>query len=435
MVRIIICFLAFLFSFILNLLHAQQYYYWKNDIKLDLQPIPDKNFVVTTIGNPELLAQQLALSSNAVKTLSKVVVPKSIEESIQVDQSMVNLYWAFLECSLSLKNSQNNDIIYTAPFFRINGKEVGISQFFYVKLRQQSDYSVLEKLAQENNVKIEGRSKFMPLWYILSCTNRSTGNALEMANLFYETGMFASSQPDLMSSFKMNNGFSANTKFSKRLTTAKIPLDSHLRLDDWTPDPYFQDQWHLSNTGQYGGIVGTDINILPAWDITTGCNSIIVAVVDEGLEINHPDFNNILTTSYDAETGTSPSQVHGNHGVAVAGIIGATANNGIGVAGVAPDVKLMSISVELGVAAPLTSLKLSDGINFAWQNGAHVINNSWASDAITSQQLIIEPLTMRYFLGVGVWGLLWFLPLGMITCRVFISPPAIVMFCRRHEYV
>lgn len=150
--------------------------------------------------------------------------------------------------------------------------------------------------------------------------------------------------------------------------------------------------------------MGTDINILPAWDITTGCNSIIVAVVDEGLEINHPDFNNILTTSYDAETGTSPSQVHGNHGVAVAGIIGATANNGIGVAGVAPDVKLMSISVELGVAAPLTSLKLSDGINFAWQNGAHVINNSWASDAITSQQLIIDAIDDAVFFGRGGLG-------------------------------
>ncbi len=213
-----------------------------------------------------------------------------------------------------------------------------------------------------------------------------------MANLFYETGLFAASQPDLMANYKLSGGISDNVGFAATNSPNLFTLD-----------PYFQHQWHLSNTGQYGGTAGSDINILPAWNITTGCSTIVVAVIDDGLEFNHPDFNNILSASYDAETGASPSQVYGPHGVPVAGIIGATANNGIGVAGVAPGVQLMSISAVL-VAAPLTSLKLSDGISFAWQNGAHVINNSWCSDAITSQQLITDAIDDAVVYGRGGLG-------------------------------
>ncbi len=106
------------------------------------------------------------------------------------------------------------------------------------------------------------------------------------------------------------------------------------RLSNWL-DP--------NNTGQFGGAAGNDTRICQAWDMTMGCANVVVAVLDQGLEFNHPDFNNISPISFDTESGTSPSIVLGDHGVPVAGIIGATANNNLGVAGIAPNVQLMSI--------------------------------------------------------------------------------------------
>ncbi len=257
----------------------------------------------------------------------------------------------------------------------VNGKEIGMSQYIYVKLKQEKDVTILESLASENMVEVIGNDKFMPLWYILSCDKSSKGNALEMANLFYESGYFESAEPDLMVDFLMG----------------------------CTNDPLFAEQWHLSNTGQSGGTIGNDIRICQAWNITMGCEEIIVAVLDNGLEFSHPDFNNINAVSFDLHNGTSPSIVRGNHGVAVAGVIGATADNELGITGVAPNVQLMSISDSM-LLSPLLSQRLSSGINFAWQNGADVINNSWGSNSIQQQGLINDAINNAVTQGRGGLG-------------------------------
>ncbi|HRO69311.1 MAG TPA: hypothetical protein PK951_02995 [Chitinophagaceae bacterium] len=191
MTKIIYAILTIIFYGVPTVITAQDNYYWANGSKHQLDVLPGKSFVITTASSREALSQSLAVSSNDITEFSKIIITKSIEFSGAFKDEQVNLNWGIVSGPL-IKNRPIQEIIYTAPFFLANGKVVGLSQFFYVKLQQQTDYSVLEKLALENNVDIIGRSKFMPLWYILSCTNKSTGNALEMANLFYETGMFSS---------------------------------------------------------------------------------------------------------------------------------------------------------------------------------------------------------------------------------------------------
>jgi len=193
----------------------------------------------------------------------------------------------------------------------------------------------------------------MPLWYTLSCDRFSEGNALQMANLFYESDLFFSSQPDLM--------------------------ENDLTLS--VNDPFFGDQWSLKNTGQYNGIVGNDIQIEDAWKITQGIPGVITAILDHGLKLSHPDLTNIYSSSFDTESGTSPSKLLGNHGTAVGGIVGADADNSKGIAGIAPLGQLMSISNSL-TSNPNIMMALADGINFAVQNGASVINNSWKSAGV-----------------------------------------------------
>lgn len=246
--------------------------------------------------------------------------------------------------------------LYISPFYlTLKGKEVGLSHLFYVKLYKADDIGLLEDFAAKNKVEILGKNKFMPLWYTLSCTKHSKGNALEMANLFYESSKFRSAEPDLM-------------------------IEG---LPKCVNDEYFSDQWNLNNTGQHGGTSGIDIQFCEARELTAGCDDIVVAVVDQGIELDHPDLINMFPLSYDTESDTFPSRVLGPHGTACAGIIGAAADNNEGVAGVAPDCQLMSVSNSL-LLTPNSSQQLANGINWAWGNGADIISNSWGHSDLAS---------------------------------------------------
>ncbi len=104
-------------------------------------------------------------------------------------------------------------------------------------------------------------------------------------------------------------------------------------------DPLFGMQWHLRNTGQVEGAVpGQDLNVIQVWPDYTG-NNVIVAVFDDGFDQNHPDWggNYLIEPSWDFDQNKQGADAlaDDNHGTAVAGLIAAAANNGIGGVGVA----------------------------------------------------------------------------------------------------
>jgi len=255
------------------------------------------------------------------------------------------------------------NVLYKAPFFLTRDKkQVGMSHLLYVKLKEPDDKVKLQELANELNVKIIGNNKQLPLWYTLACDSESAGNALQVANKLYETGHFAAAEPDFLADFQIKVANLADT---------------------CSNDAHFGMQWGLRNTGQHGGTEGIDIGVCDAWNVATG-KGITVAVVDHGIQLDHPDLSaNISPLSFDTVTGTSPSRVRGNHGTACAGIIGAIHNNTLGVAGVAPEATLMSVSDNLTLG-PGAQQNLASGIAWAAQNGADVISNSWGHDLLES---------------------------------------------------
>jgi len=147
-------------------------------------------------------------------------------------------------------------------------------------------------------------------------------------------------------------------------------------------DPLFSQQWYLQNTGQNGGTPGVDLNVVPVWADYTG-KGVTVAVVDEGVEYNHPDLVanidrslsfSVSSFSADGQPGTDSD----NHGVAVAGEIGAVAGNGIGGVGVAYDATLASIYVNLSEDSADSDLKTGFAeILEKSVTSYDVINNSW----------------------------------------------------------
>lgn len=175
-------------------------------------------------------------------------------------------------------------------------------------------------------------------------------------------------------------------------------------------DPRLPDQWHYMNFGS--GIhqeEGSDINLFPAWNVTTGSPDVIVAVIDSGVDVDHEDLAWNMWVN-EAELNGQPGvdddgngyvdDIHGfnfvvgsgnqpvgqitaeDHGTHVAGTIAAVNNNGIGVSGIAggdyaagrPGVRIMSCQTGPG------SAYIAQAFIYAADNGAVITQNSWGCD-------------------------------------------------------
>jgi len=110
-------------------------------------------------------------------------------------------------------------------------------------------------------------------------------------------------------------------------------------------DQLFNNAWGLRNIGQMGCCVGQDMNAPMAWTITTGSPDVIVAILDNGVQQNHPDINQIpgIDISAIGAPFGGPGNACDNHGTAVAGCVSGIMNNWIGACGIAPNAKVMSI--------------------------------------------------------------------------------------------
>ncbi len=155
---------------------------------------------------------------------------------------------------------------------------------------------------------------------------------------------------------------------------------------DYIPnDPRFSWQWHFQNTGQQGGNPGSDIHLTQAWDIETGDTNVIVAVMDEGVQLDHPDLqqNIAYKKSYNFIKDTTLVTTS-NHGSHVAGTIAEVNNNGIGGSGIAGGNGSINSGVRI-MSCELFDDKGNSGniaraIVYAADNGACISNNSWAYD-------------------------------------------------------
>lgn len=183
-------------------------------------------------------------------------------------------------------------------------------------------------------------------------------------------------------------------------------------------DPYIDEQWHYYNDGSLENtIAGADINVVPAWAITTGNPDVIVAIVDEGIDYEHEDLaqNMWVNTAelngvagVDDDSNGYIDDIHGwnfydntkditkcEHGTHVAGTIAAVNNNGIGVAGVAggngtsgSGVRLMSTQI-FNSEGTLTGYEtlVCRAIVYGADNGAVISQNSWGAQTSVISEL------------------------------------------------
>lgn len=207
------------------------------------------------------------------------------------------------------------------------------------------------------------------------------------------------------------------SKLFEQNPTVEFAEPDHLFFasDRIPSDPEFARQWGLHNIGQaVNGVSGkpdADIDGPAAWSRSTGSSEIVIAVIDAGVAWDHPDLKaniwqnpNETVDGVDNDGNGYVDDVRGwdfldddndpydfaGHGTHVAGIAAAVGDNGIGIAGVSWNAKIMPLRF-LGVTGAGFTSDAVAAINYAAQNGANVINASWGStQSSASLRLAIE---------------------------------------------
>jgi len=143
-----------------------------------------------------------------------------------------------------------------------------------------------------------------------------------------------------------------------------------------TPDDqWFDYQWNLHNTGQSGGEPDADVDAPEAWDISLGVTSTVLAIIDTGVDLDHPDLAEKVAPGYDfVNSDATPQDDHG-HGTHVAGVAAAATDNATGVAGMCPACRIMPLKALDSDNSGFYSW-WADAIEYAVDNGANVINMS-----------------------------------------------------------
>jgi len=168
-------------------------------------------------------------------------------------------------------------------------------------------------------------------------------------------------------------------------------------------DPLFPQMWGLENTGQSSGTPGADISATKAWSLSTGSSNVVVAVIDTGLDYTHPDLmNNVFRNTADCNNngvdddgdgyvddcygiapvyGSSDPMDDVGHGTHVAGTIGASGNNGVGVTGVNWNVTLLPCKFldSSGGGTNADAIACLDYVSALKDRGVNIVatHNSW----------------------------------------------------------
>ena len=281
----------------------------------------------------------------------------------------------------------DSQIEYAAQLFSSNGETVAVIPEIVIRVEPGVDARQVHFLCESMALAIIKPMEFTTQEYMLQVLGpdaESVFTALENLN---NVDWIEWAAPNTAFRPKLSGQASPGSHDSvERLRIASAGKDAN-RSGVFPNDEYFPYQWHLHNTGQLGGTPDADINAPEAWEITAGDPNIVVAVIDSGVDLDHPDLVSNLVPGYDFlddDDRPEPNDYLENpHGTACAGLVAAQGNNGIGVSGVTWNCKIMPIRTYRmrpnGEWQMVTQADIATAFRWAANHGADIISNSWVS--------------------------------------------------------
>jgi opacity protein-like surface antigen len=169
----------------------------------------------------------------------------------------------------------------------------------------------------------------------------------------------------------LSEGYCYGTAEGLYIDQIRIVGTTDVDTEPVSSDTYGARTYEFKNAGQIAGLGddSKDMQLPEAWERVSVSPDVVVAVIDSGVDLTHPDLN--LVTGYNADGSIGGGEYGIPHGTSVAGNVGAIGNNGLGVIGTAPGVSIMPV-----VLGGLTSDE-ADSIDVAVAHGADILSNSW----------------------------------------------------------
>ena len=292
--------------------------------------------------------------------------------------------------SFMTRLESHTDIGFVSPVFvnEETGTRMTLTQELVAKLRPDQTKEDLQSVAASLGLAVDRRIAGTENQYVLRVKDPKKTDPLAVANSLHNSGVVEWCEPNFIQEYQL---FSAPN------------------------DPRYPMQWHLDNTGQGGGIPGASIEASAAWDLEEGSPGITIAVLDDGVQLTHPDlapnlFSNpdeIPDNGIDDDNNGYVDDVNGwdfankdndpnpflnsggfgpdSHGTSVSGVAAAKGNNQLGVTGACQHCKILPVKIANSPGAGQNFINFSndqaaEAIRYA-ASLADVLNNSWGGGA------------------------------------------------------
>lgn len=331
-----------------------------------------------------LKEEEIVKNSLCIRTITDSVDVSALfgNLSVSIVQQNHTYHYMFVSCekkgerdSLYARCMKSPVVKSVSPVFEYNEEKYAyINQVMVFAPRDMDSATFVNSIPRE--CSIISRDEFDSVFWIIGTNDKDGLSSLRVTRQLEKTGLYDKVFPDAI------------------LT---VTGESNL-----VNDPMYSDQWNL----YYATDTNVDINAESAWSITKGNANISVAMFDTGVELDHPDLMAGLIQGYDAPSNTYPAggpsdlTEYNAHGTKCAGVIAAQHNNNIGLAGIAPDAKVMPI--RMFVLESSTSSDFVSSINYAISHGASIVNMSWhTSDYSGVMQYAIQNAVLNGRNGKG----------------------------------
>jgi subtilisin family serine protease len=274
-------------------------------------------------------------------------------EPIQNNILKVNVKPGQLDKAMEMYRLETDQHIAHHAYTPINSSETRyyITDTIAVKFKEGTPKERIEKILEDTKVEIVKEYRDSDNTFTIKVTKASGMNPVKLSNMLSEMEEVEFAEPDLIN----------------RFVTFYEPMDD-----------LFKDQWHLKSWNGPHLVVNADVSSTEAWDITRGERSVVVAVIDDGCDLDHPDFvgeNKIIYPKDYVDGDSNPFPVSGvgnYHGTPCAGVAIAE-ENGQGTVGIAPGCSFMPIRFDVKRTRDTVLREIFDYVG----RYADVISCSW----------------------------------------------------------